>query len=342
MNENKTEKNRLDYMDLAKGIGIICVILGHMGNSVIERIVFSFHMPLFFFISGYFLSRQNTSKEILRKRIKQLIPPYLFTCGVIIMLSIIKNLIGVLINRKTMTDMKNELINWMCASVYGAGSGEVYHNPIGAVWFLLAMITATYIVKKSMEMEHTFLVIFVVALTGYISSKFIWLPWSIQAGMTAAIFVYMGVKCREQRIFDIEEKSLHVGLFGTALIFWINEIIHGNPNMSIVRNCYPNGAFDFIGGGCGTICVIIIARYLLVNVGLEKVWNILIWFGKNSLIILCVHLIEMDFFPYQKVFSQIGIREHLFLPTIILKLFLIISGTFLVQHTVFRKVFDRK
>lgn len=38
--------NRITFLDTVKGIGMICVILGHMGNAFINSIVFSFHMPL--------------------------------------------------------------------------------------------------------------------------------------------------------------------------------------------------------------------------------------------------------------------------------------------------------
>ena len=37
-------------------------------------------------------------------------------------------------------------------------------------------------------------------------------------------------------------------LFAVSLLTWINEIAHGTPNLSIVKNFYPNGVFDFIGG----------------------------------------------------------------------------------------------
>lgn len=42
-----SKQTRLEYIDLAKGFGIVCVILGHMDKILINRFVFSFHMPLF-------------------------------------------------------------------------------------------------------------------------------------------------------------------------------------------------------------------------------------------------------------------------------------------------------
>ena len=46
--------NRIPWLDAVKGVGIICVILGHMTiPETLRQFVFSFHMPLFFFVSGY-------------------------------------------------------------------------------------------------------------------------------------------------------------------------------------------------------------------------------------------------------------------------------------------------
>ena len=50
--ENLTKK-RLNYLDYAKGIGILLVVLGHIYNNSVKLWIYSFHMPLFFIISGY-------------------------------------------------------------------------------------------------------------------------------------------------------------------------------------------------------------------------------------------------------------------------------------------------
>lgn len=63
MNSEAITNNRLSYMDIAKGFGILCVIAGHMGNETINRFVFSFHMPLFFLISGYFYHKRTPLKN---------------------------------------------------------------------------------------------------------------------------------------------------------------------------------------------------------------------------------------------------------------------------------------
>lgn len=44
----EAKKRRLEYVDVAKGIGIICIILGHLGLASVNKVVFTFHVPIFF------------------------------------------------------------------------------------------------------------------------------------------------------------------------------------------------------------------------------------------------------------------------------------------------------
>ena len=58
-------KKRIEFIDIAKGIAIICIILGHLGSNQINRIVFTFHVPIFFIITGYFTNRIYNNKEFI-------------------------------------------------------------------------------------------------------------------------------------------------------------------------------------------------------------------------------------------------------------------------------------
>ena len=46
------KKKRIDEFDIAKGIAIIAMIIGHLGMKHINMIVYAFHMPLFFIGKG--------------------------------------------------------------------------------------------------------------------------------------------------------------------------------------------------------------------------------------------------------------------------------------------------
>lgn len=54
--QNNILKKRINYFDIAKGLGILLMIIGHMPikNEYLKNFIFCFHMPLFFIISGYF------------------------------------------------------------------------------------------------------------------------------------------------------------------------------------------------------------------------------------------------------------------------------------------------
>lgn len=77
---------RNEYFDILKGVGILVVFLGHSAymETLPFRFAYSFHMPLFFLVSGIFfdLEKVVTWAGLFRKILKNLLIPYLFFCGV--------------------------------------------------------------------------------------------------------------------------------------------------------------------------------------------------------------------------------------------------------------------
>lgn len=78
--ESKT--NRISWIDVLKGIGIILVVIGHTSkdNFMVDWL-YTFHMPLFFALSGYLWSQSNSTSSFsvfLQKRIKTLLWPFVF------------------------------------------------------------------------------------------------------------------------------------------------------------------------------------------------------------------------------------------------------------------------
>ena len=79
-------KERIEAIDIAKGIAIIGILAGHMrftkvfGIDFVHNIVYQFHVPIFFLISGYFLKPEMQLQPFLARGLKRLMGPYLFTC----------------------------------------------------------------------------------------------------------------------------------------------------------------------------------------------------------------------------------------------------------------------
>ena len=111
---------RIDYIDIAKAIGIILVYIGHCDlnyKSPLFLWIYSFHMPLFFFISGFLfkfhsqLSYDKIGKILYNKAISLLIP-YLF-------FSIIQSITFILFNIP--------LHNWI---IKGWGTNPLWFLPV--------------------------------------------------------------------------------------------------------------------------------------------------------------------------------------------------------------------
>ena len=72
---------RIAYLDVAKGIGILLVVLGHnyIKASVpgLGNFIFSFHLPFFFLLSGMFFKPNYPLLALLKRRFFSLLRPYL-------------------------------------------------------------------------------------------------------------------------------------------------------------------------------------------------------------------------------------------------------------------------
>jgi len=129
--------NRISWIDYSKGIGIILVVYGHVliglntanfnisesffDNSI--KLIYGFHMPLFFFLSGLFVERwanKNIGKGLSQK-VQSILWPYLFW-------SVIQGSVSVILSSFT-----NSAMTW---SQLGK---NILINPISQFWFLYVL-----------------------------------------------------------------------------------------------------------------------------------------------------------------------------------------------------------
>ena len=86
--ESRAEQSRaerLSWLDVLKGIGIVLVAIGHVySNRVIYSWFYSFHMPLFFLAAGWVYKEKPVLKD-LKRRIHTIVIPY-FSFGVLILI----------------------------------------------------------------------------------------------------------------------------------------------------------------------------------------------------------------------------------------------------------------
>ena len=287
---NLQNKARIANMDVLKAIGIICVLIGHLcALSPIRIFIYSFHMPLFFLVSGYFLKINVKLSSFLYKSIKRLITPYLVTCLVMLLVNMFFGGIST-----------NSLSNHLMRSVYGIPSDMVpgQHfgiSRIGPIWFLLALFWSQMIVviisRIHSIMMRGFIVLFL-AIIATIVGYHIWMPFALLNGMVASVFVYIGSMVRGSNVQEyISTKKVVV----ISLLIWMICVICDNTmemHFSISIFQFPLYGFDFVGAICAIIVLYNLCRWLSGTV--KCITTILSHIGRSTLEILCVHAVDIE------------------------------------------------
>lgn len=318
-------KQRVDTFDIMKFIGIILVIVGHM-TGYFREFIFSFHMPLFFIIAGYFYRTRNIS-ENFRLDVKHLVYPYLLTAVAIFstyaLCSTFKDNIS--------------LVHWFAAMCYGSGSTEhtspiLAHVPaIGAIWFLLALFWCKNIFNIIIhKLRYWYVASIIVSLLAIAIDRYlINLPWAILPGAGAVMFYATGCYIKRQGGF----LKINPILASLCILVWIVSFLrYGLIGMVICS--YPNFIINVIGALGGTYALFLISETL--STCRFPMRKIVIWGGQNSMTFLCIHLYDLDV-PIRGV---LHIPNKLGIPLVIVACFV---GTYILSKIPFtRKVYNIK
>lgn len=314
-------KGRIRYYDIAKGIAILAVIIGHSIliadafvpqeriSITIYHICFTFHMPLFFIISGYFMHPERAFRWA--KESRELLATYGLTA-----LSIV--LVNTVIASINHAGIRQTFSGWAAAAYYGAGDySRNYLWPvpyrIGALWFLLALFWSHLIVHMAYKTKHPWLYILVSFIVGYWSATLFWLPLSIQSGLTASAFVYLGAIAKQHDILEKNRHNIPLWLLLTAV--WVGAIATFQ-GFSMAMNQYGTGwhfIMSIFGAVSGTICICGIS--MVIDHKTDIIANLFARLGQNSLGILCAHILEDDTVPWEQVIQYL--QMHLIHPHIV-------------------------
>ena len=160
-------QRRLDWVDIAKGIGILLVIYGHVQQGIYlsgmdaryfmhaENIIYSFHMQLFFFLSGIFVERSMSkgTDVLIWDKVKVILYPYFLW-------SLLHGSIQVILSPYT-----NDKLT-------GNALLQIAYKPIAHFWFLQALFLS-YIIYAVLRTFLPISILFIVALAMYIGKFFV-------------------------------------------------------------------------------------------------------------------------------------------------------------------------
>ena len=180
-------QNRSDWVDVARGLGIILVVYGHAlrGNfpfadaaswqAVQDGLIYSFHMPLFFVLAGLFLwkSIEKDRRGFLASRWEQIIYPYLLWSAITAAIEL------------PLAHFVNSPLSWH--EVW-----QIPFKPIEQYWFLYALLVHQLIAFALFPRKWLLLAAVVVGLglvswldgTWIVLRSMLYLPYLV-AGMLA-------------------------------------------------------------------------------------------------------------------------------------------------------------
>lgn len=112
------QKIRLAELDILKGIGIFLVLLGHLPiSSNMYTIIYSFHMPLFFFCSGVFFRKMEVNESLI-KDVKSLLIPYAFFATILIITLFLISLLHTNSMSMALSQIKISPLDRQCYPLY--------------------------------------------------------------------------------------------------------------------------------------------------------------------------------------------------------------------------------
>lgn len=193
-------QERNQWMDIAKGITIILMVLGHTSiPDVGSRFIWSFHMPLFFIASGWMTNWGKYSLgEFFAKKAKSIMLPFVVYSAIVLL--IFENLIG-----------GGKVMNWL------AHGWEAY-----ALWFIPVLFMASVIGRLVYMMQNRYLrygaMVVLLAVGCLLSLEHIYLPWTLSSVPFASYLVLLGTELKRlQNWIDEPRWWMMIGGFAMAL-----------------------------------------------------------------------------------------------------------------------------
>ena len=274
---NKVSKHFV-WGDIAKGIAILSVIIGHTypSDTPICKTVFLFHLPIFFFLAGYFMNFEKYKSDfigLLKSTFKRILIPAFFTFLLFYNINL------------------QDIFTLLYAS--GVPVPQTKITPIEyQMWFLFCLICVRMLLYGYLKFNENFktniiLNIFltsIISLIGVQIGQLYKLPWSFDIALVAFYIAYIGYLFKFYNIFDKIKYPLLLFLI-TILSSYIDYKYFG---LSMNNRFYSSNPIISVN-----ISILISVTLIYICILIEKKQNFcnkfLAYLGANSLIIMIFH-----------------------------------------------------
>lgn len=276
---------RLDYIDVLKGLAILCITFLHFEEGVIpgwlNSWIGNFMITAFYFSSGWLMGLQNKEvsvKDLAKKRLRSLGIPYLYFTFIILIFDVVWYLCG------------NYDLKFLLTELYKA----VTLRGIGTLWFLPSLFFGELIfvwIRKKDCLSWLLLTVFTLYYLHYY-----WI-WDSAYRNLSALNMVIDAPFRTIRNVFIAWPVIFMG-YHIAKLFRVdltkNKIRYGCMGVVITALSVCTNGFGLFGFGdvspfMGTVIGPLGLTLMFLPVGSSKLLNPITYWGKNSLILMVVH-----------------------------------------------------
>ncbi|MCR5356121.1 MAG: acyltransferase family protein [Lachnospiraceae bacterium] len=217
----KAGDGRKLWIDVCRGVGIILVLLGH-AESPFKWLIFGFHMPLFFILSGYLYKGGRKASEYISGLFKRYMIPYFVLAFL--------NLIVRMFQMYFEDGLTKE---WVGRFIFLgiADAGEWLPNCV-SLWFLTALFLAMagmYLIHEKLMPFQRFIVVLLCLAGAVLMDRFNCpnVPFNVGQAMMGIVFAEVGWILKK---YDIIKKTAQlkaadkIGLFAVILICGVDAV----------------------------------------------------------------------------------------------------------------------
>ena len=274
---------RLDWVDQARGLSIFLVVYGH-NFPLYEHYIYSFHVPLFFFISGMFHPKK-VNTEVIKRRAKMILVPYFFWATMLYLFWLFIGRNYGISSGQNLSPIDNLI------GVFYSQGGQTYMDWGIPIWFLtcIFLVFIFYSLVKSINNKiASYSLLIVGVFLGLIWPKEtgIHLPWSLDVALVATGFYAVGHHIKNWLI-DLTKRTLIVWVI-LMFIFHVITYYLNDSKVDMYRSIYGNETLFFISGITGSAAYILLLK-------LFPVLKFLSYLGKHTIVLLATHTRALTF-----------------------------------------------
>lgn len=258
---------RYQWIDNCKALGLLLVILGHgrLLPDSWQQFIYSFHMPLFFFLSGL-LYKYKSPQATLQHDVRRLLIPYLLI-----------NIICWII-QCGMLYMQGGLSWNVCYSRFIGIFVVACHTgafpPVsGPTWFIVTLFIAQILLSLKDSRTYRYMLAILSILSFLLLKKMsidTWLP--LDSALMAIPFIVIGIEAGFVKSVVVNKKwslsLLFICLLMTPLLFILNQ---ENDLVDMAWSSFGNSlALFYINGLIGTLVLVVLSKITPPHCGMGQ------------------------------------------------------------------------